>query len=93
MSSTHTYCAPNIGSIVAVLVSPNEQVDINQPLVIIEAMQMQTTFCAAVSVKVRQVFVILEDESFVGMPLLVIPAACASYANTEIVSVNHNTNQ
>ena len=48
MPSTHTYCAPNIGSVVAVLVSQNEQVYINQPLVIIEAMKMQTTVCAEV---------------------------------------------
>jgi acetyl-CoA carboxylase carboxyltransferase component len=93
VSSTHTYCAPNIGSIVAVLVSPNEQVDINQPLVIIEAMKMQTTLCAEVSGKVGQVFVKLEDECFVGMPLLDIHADGASKAKTEIVSVTQNTNQ
>jgi acetyl-CoA carboxylase carboxyltransferase component len=93
VSSTHTYCAPNIGSIVAVLVSPNEQVDINQPLVIIEAMKMQTTLCAEVSGKVGQVFVKLEDECFVGMPLVDIHADSASKAKTEVVSVTQNSNQ
>jgi biotin carboxyl carrier protein len=31
---------------VAVLVRPNQQVDINQPSAIIEAMKVQTTVCA-----------------------------------------------
>ena len=69
MAFTHTYCAPNIGSVVAVLVSKNEHVYINQPLVIIEAMKMQTTLCAETSGKVGDVFVKIEDECFVGMPL------------------------
>lgn len=93
MASTHTYCAPNIGSIVAVLVSPNEQVDINQPLIIIEAMKMQTTLCAEVSGKVGHVFVNLEDECFVGMPLVDIHADGASKAKIEKVPATQNTNQ
>jgi acetyl-CoA carboxylase carboxyltransferase component len=91
--STYTYCAPNIGSIVAILVSPNGQVDINQPLVIIEAMKMQTTLCAEISGKVGQVFVNIEDECFVGMPLLDIHADGASNVKTEKVPVTQNTNQ
>ncbi len=67
---THTYCAPNIGFVVAVLVGQNEQVNINQPLIIIEAMKMQTTVCAEVSGKIGKVFVKIEDECFVGMPLV-----------------------
>jgi acetyl-CoA carboxylase carboxyltransferase component len=93
VASTHTYCAPNIGSIVAVLVSPNEQVDINQPLIIIEAMKMQTTLCAEVSGKVGHVFVNLEDECFVGMPLVDIHADGASKAKIEKVPATQNTNQ
>jgi acetyl-CoA carboxylase carboxyltransferase component len=55
---------------VAVLVRKNDQVDVNQPLVIIEAMKMQTTVCADISGKVSQVFVSLDDECVVGMPLV-----------------------
>jgi biotin carboxyl carrier protein len=44
------YYAPNVGLIVAVLVRPNQQADINQPSAIIEAiieaMKVQTTVCA-----------------------------------------------
>jgi acetyl-CoA carboxylase carboxyltransferase component len=78
---------------VAVLVSPNEQVDINQPLIIIEAMKMQTTLCAEVSGKVGHVFVNLEDECFVGMPLVDIHADGASKAKIEKVPATQNTNQ
>ncbi|MFT6284058.1 MAG: acetyl-CoA carboxylase carboxyltransferase component [Arenicella sp.] len=77
----------------AILVSPNGQVDINQPLVIIEAMKMQTTLCAEISGKVGQVFVNIEDECFVGMPLLDIHADGASNVKTEKVPVTQNTNQ
>ncbi|MGK0307004.1 MAG: acetyl-CoA carboxylase carboxyltransferase component [Gammaproteobacteria bacterium] len=93
MTSTHTYCAPNIGAVVAVLVSPNEQVDINQPLVIIEAMKMQTTLCAEVSGKVGQVYVSLDDECFVGMPLVDIHADGVSETKPKKVPVTQNTNQ
>jgi acetyl-CoA carboxylase carboxyltransferase component len=55
---------------VAVLVGKNDQVDVNQPLVIIEAMKMQTTVCADISGKISQVFVSLDDECVVGMPLV-----------------------
>jgi acetyl-CoA carboxylase carboxyltransferase component len=90
---THTYCAPNIGSIVAVLVGQDEQVNINQPLVIIEAMKMQTTLCAEVSGKVGQVFVKIDDECFVGMPLVDIHSDGANKTKTEIMSSTQNTNQ
>jgi acetyl-CoA carboxylase carboxyltransferase component len=90
---THTYCAPNIGSIVAVLVGQDEQVNINQPLVIIEAMKMQTTLCAEVSGKVGQVFVKIDDECFVGMPLVDIHSDGANKTKTEIMSCTQNTNQ
>jgi acetyl-CoA carboxylase carboxyltransferase component len=90
---THTYCAPNIGSIVAVLVGQNEYVDINQPLVIIEAMKMQTTLCAEVSGKVNQVFVKIDDECFVGMPLVDIHSDGANKAKTQTVTNTANTNQ
>ena len=93
MAFTHTYCAPNIGSIVAVLVGQNEQVDINQPLVIIEAMKMQTTLCAEVSGKVGQVFVKIDDECFVGMPLVDIHSDGANKTKTETMPTTHNTNQ
>jgi acetyl-CoA carboxylase carboxyltransferase component len=93
VSSTRTYCAPNIGSIVAVLVSQNEQVNTNQPLVIIEAMKMQTTLCAEVSGKVGQVFVNIDDECFVGMPLVDIHANGASNTPSEKLPTTNNTNQ
>jgi acetyl-CoA carboxylase carboxyltransferase component len=91
--STHTYCAPNIGSVVAVLVSQNEQVYINQPLVIIEAMKMQTTVCAEVSGKIGQIFVKIEDECFVGMPLVDMFADGVSKTKTEAIHTTHNINQ
>ncbi|MFT4746751.1 MAG: acetyl-CoA carboxylase carboxyltransferase component [Congregibacter sp.] len=93
MPSTHTYCAPNIGSVVAVLVSQNEQVYINQPLVIIEAMKMQTTVCAEVSGKIGQIFVKIEDECFVGMPLVDMFADGVSKTKTEAIHTTHNINQ
>jgi acetyl-CoA carboxylase carboxyltransferase component len=97
MAFTHTYCAPNIGSVVAVLISQNEQVDINQPLVIIEAMKMQTTLCAEVSGKVGQIFVKIDDECFVGMPLVDIHSDGANKSKTETETETtpstHNTNQ
>jgi acetyl-CoA carboxylase carboxyltransferase component len=93
MSSTYTYCAPNIGSIVAVLVSQNQQVHINQPLIIIEAMKMQTTVCAEASGKVGQVFVNIEDECFVGMPLVDIHSDGARKSQTEKRPTTDNPNQ
>lgn len=93
MSSTHTYCAPNIGTVVAVLVSQNEQVDINQPLVIIEAMKMQTTLCAEISGKVGQVFVSIDDECFVGMSLVEIVADGVNTAKTSSMPISQSNNQ
>lgn len=93
MSSTRTYCAPNMGAVVAVLVSQNEQVDINQPLVIIEAMKMQTTVCAEVSGKVGQVFVKVEDECFVGMPLVDIHSNGTNTTQTKKIPTTNNTQQ
>ncbi len=93
MPSTHTYCAPNIGVIVAVLVNKNQQVHINQPLIIIEAMKMQTTVCAEVSEKVGLVFVKVEDECFVGMPMVDIHADGASKTKSEEIPIINKTNQ
>ena len=93
MAFTHTYCAPNIGSVVAVLVSKNQHVHINQPLVIIEAMKMQTTLCAESSGKVGQIFVKIEDECFVGMPLVDVHADGVSRPKTAILETTKNTNQ
>jgi acetyl-CoA carboxylase carboxyltransferase component len=90
---THTYCAPNIGFVVAVLVGQNEQVSINQPLIIIEAMKMQTTVCAEVSGKIGQVFVKIEDECFVGMPLVDMLADGVNKVKTEAIHITDNTNQ
>lgn len=58
----------------AVLVGENDQVEVNQPLVIIEAMKMQTTVCADVCGKIAQVFVSIDDECAVGKPLVEIIA-------------------
>jgi acetyl-CoA carboxylase carboxyltransferase component len=90
---THTYCAPNIGFVVAVLVGQNEQVNINQPLIIIEAMKMQTTVCAEVSGKIGKVFVKIEDECFVGMPLVDMFADGVNKVKTEAIHITDNTNQ
>ena len=93
MLSTRTYCAPNIGTIMAVLVSQNDQVDINQPLIIIEAMKIQTTVCAEVSGKVGHVFIKVEDECFVGMPLMDIHSNGTNNTQTEIISTTNNNQQ
>lgn len=97
MASSYTYCAPNIGSVVAILVSPNQQVTIHQPLVIIEAMKMQTTVCAEISGKISQVFVNVEDEFFVGMPLVdMLADGISRKTQTEAVSTAsklHGVNQ
>jgi acetyl-CoA carboxylase carboxyltransferase component len=74
-------------------VSQNEQVYINQPLVIIEAMKMQTTVCAEVSGKIGQIFVKIEDECFVGMPLVDMFADGVSKTKTEAIHTTHNINQ
>lgn len=58
----------------AVLVGENDQVSVNQPLVIIEAMKMQTTVCADISGTVEQIFVSINDECTLGMPLIDILA-------------------
>jgi len=70
LSLVNKLSAPNIGCVVAVLVRENDQVEVNQPLIIIEAMKMQTTVCADISGKIGQVFVSLGDECVVGMPLV-----------------------
>ena len=93
MPSIHTSCAPNKGIVVAVLVNQNELVQLGQPLVIVEAMKMQTTLCAEVSGKVSQVFVNIGDECFVGMAAVEINADGANQTNTEIVPNTHSTNQ
>jgi acetyl-CoA carboxylase carboxyltransferase component len=93
MLPTHTLCAPNIGSVVAVLVNQNQLVHIDQPLIIIEAMKMQTTLCAEVSGKVGQVFAKIDDECFVGMPLVEIHSDGASKTKSQTMPTTANTNQ
>jgi acetyl-CoA carboxylase carboxyltransferase component len=93
MPSIYTLCAPNIGSVVAVLVNQNERVHIEQPLVIIEAMKMQTTLCAEVSGKVGQVFVNIGDDCFVGMPVVDIHPDGASKTKSETMVTPNSTNQ
>lgn len=93
MSSIHALCAPNIGTVVAILVSQNQRVQMDQPLVIIEAMKMQTTLRAEVSGKVAEVFVNLDDECFVGMQLVEIHADGAAKTKIENVPMTDNTNQ
>jgi acetyl-CoA carboxylase carboxyltransferase component len=78
---------------VAVLVNQNELVQLGQPLLIIEAMKMQTTLCAEVSGKVNQVFVGIGDDCLLGMPLLDIQADGANQINTTKVPNTDSTNQ
>ncbi len=77
----------------AVLVNQNELVQLGQPLLIIEAMKMQTTLCAEVSGKVNQVFVGIGDDCLLGMPLLDIQADGANQINTTKVPNTDSTNQ
>lgn len=93
MVAGQTLCAPSIGAVVAVLVAQHEQVDIGQPLVIIEAMKMQTTVCADVSGVVSQVLVLLGDECVVGMPLVEIQPRNKSKKTFEQSSSTNNVNQ
>ncbi|WP_293750522.1 carboxyl transferase domain-containing protein [uncultured Paraglaciecola sp.] len=93
MPPIHTSCAPNKGIIVAVLVNQNELVHLGQPLLIIEAMKMQTTLCAEVSGKVNQVFVGIGDDCLLGMPLLDIHADGANKINTTKVPNTDSINQ
>jgi acetyl-CoA carboxylase carboxyltransferase component len=93
MLPIYTSCAPNKGIIVAVLVNQNELVQLGQPLLIIEAMKMQTTLCAEVSGKVNQVFVGIGDDCLLGMPLLDIQADGANQINTTKVPNTDSTNQ
>ncbi len=93
MPPIYTLCAPNIGSVVAVLVNQNERVHIDQPLVIIEAMKMQTTLCADVSGEVGQVFVNVGDDCFVGMPLVDMHADDASKSKIVKMPTSSTTNQ
>jgi len=93
MPPIYTLRAPNIGSVVAVLVSQNQRVHIDQPLVIIEAMKMQTTLCADVSGKMGQIFVNTGDECFVGMPLVDIHPDGASKTKTAKMVTSNSTNQ
>tara|TARA_R110002153_G_scaffold30015_6_gene92035 strand:- start:3894 stop:5681 length:1788 start_codon:yes stop_codon:yes gene_type:complete len=93
MPPIHTSYAPNVGSVVAVLVNQNERVNLDQPMVIIEAMKMQTTLCAEASGKVSEVFVQVGDECSVGMPLVDIHGDGASHTQTEKVLNTNSTNQ
>jgi acetyl-CoA carboxylase carboxyltransferase component len=93
MPPIYTLCAPNIGSVVAVLVNQNERVHIDQPLVIIEAMKIQTTLCAEVSGEVVQVFVNIGDDCFVGMPLVDMHADVASKTKSVKIPIASSTNQ
>jgi acetyl-CoA carboxylase carboxyltransferase component len=94
MSNIHTLCGPNIGTIVAVLVSQDDWVDVHQPLVIIEAMKMQTTVCAEVAGKISQIFVTVQDECFVGKPLIEIAAQKGGTASVDSAqSAGNNPNQ
>jgi acetyl-CoA carboxylase carboxyltransferase component len=65
----------------------------DQPLVIIEAMKMQTTLCADVSGKMGQVFVNIGDECFVGMPLVDIHPNSSSKTKSETMVTPSSTNQ
>ncbi|WP_339723629.1 carboxyl transferase domain-containing protein [uncultured Paraglaciecola sp.] len=92
MASNHTLNAPNKGSVVAVLVTQNQQVRLDQPLVIIEAMKMQTTLCADVSGQVSQVFVKIGDDCEVGMPVVELCADGASDTKSNKTVNNNSTN-
>lgn len=72
MPHLYTSLAPNKGAVVAVFVKQNELVQLAQPLIIIEAMKMQTTVCATFSGRVADVLVSLGDDCSEGMPLVVI---------------------
>jgi acetyl-CoA carboxylase carboxyltransferase component len=93
MLPIHTSYAPNVGSVVAVLVNQNDLVRLDQPLVIIEAMKMQTTLCAEVSGKVSQIFVNVGDDCLVGMAVLDIHADGASQSKVQKVLNTNSTNQ
>ncbi|WP_299074063.1 carboxyl transferase domain-containing protein [uncultured Paraglaciecola sp.] len=93
MAATHTYSAPSIGTVVAVLVSPNQQVTKQQPLVIIEAMKMQSTLCAEQSGQVEQVFVSVGDECVAGKALVEIASDGENTATAAVQPTAWHANQ
>lgn len=92
MASIHTLVAPNKGNVVAVLVKQNQQVYIDQPLVIIEAMKMQTTLSANVAGRVKHIFVSIGDDCDVGMPVIELAADSVNGTKTNEEPETQNTN-
>jgi len=71
-----TITAPMPGKVLAVLVAPGDAVEAGQPLVVLEAMKMETTFAAEGAGTVRAVHVVPGATVDAGAPLVEVgPAA------------------
>lgn len=86
--------APSIGRISAVLVKQGDSVKTGQPLVIVEAMKMQTTLCAEVSGKVDKLHIAVGDECTEGKPLVEIQVESQSeLEDTDAPTITDSPNQ
>jgi acetyl-CoA carboxylase carboxyltransferase component len=67
---THTLCAPKVGVIATICIKLGEHVQQNQPLLIIEAMKVQTSLVAEQAGIVSGLLINADEEVYVGQALI-----------------------
>lgn len=82
MSNSEFICAPNMGVVAAISARIGEQIRADQPLLIIEAMKMQTTVVAEQSGVVKSILVTVGTEVLVGQEMVEVDCVTASSRNT-----------
>jgi acetyl-CoA carboxylase carboxyltransferase component len=75
MSNSEFICAPNVGVVATISANIGQQVRAKQPLLIIEAMKMQTTVVAEQSGVVKSILVEIGTEVLVGQPMIEVDCA------------------
>lgn len=75
MSNSEFICAPNVGVVAAISANIGEQVWAEQPLLIIEAMKMQTTIVAQQTGVVKSILVSVGAEVLVGQAMIEVDCA------------------
>jgi len=75
MAGTGRVSAPMPGKVIAVLVAPGDRVEIGQPVIVIEAMKMETTLVADVTGEVTAVHVTEGDTVDADGPLVDVTPA------------------